>query len=215
MNYEAICYEKNRSSFLREAHCRLRRQHPEGAGGLYPGRARPARVCDDAGRRMLQIKGQKGRRRLEPPAGRKAPCALPDAYDDVNARQLRGGPLAALCGHDSLPHLPDVRRPRRTQGRQSGEDGQGPAEKIPDHQGLPRPDRKQVPVVHCRRAGRKMGEEALPRPPREPGHRKALGSDSRNLPRDGGPDCCVAGAQPGLARPVRVPQFTSHQRASL
>ena len=28
--------------------------------------------------------------------------------------------IAALCGHDPLPHLPDVRRPRRPEGHQSG-----------------------------------------------------------------------------------------------
>ena len=67
----------------------------------------------------------------------------------------------------------------------------------------------------CRRAGRKMGEEALPRPPREPGHRKALGSDPCDLPCHGRPDRRVAGTQQRPARPVRVPQFSSHQRASL
>ncbi len=38
-----------------------------------------------------KLKAKEGRRRLEPPAGRQASCALPDAYDDVEARQLRAG----------------------------------------------------------------------------------------------------------------------------
>lgn len=92
----------------------------------------------------------KGRGGLELPASAEAPRPSPQPDHSFQSGGLRAGPLAALCGHHSLPHLSALRGPGRPEGHRPGEAGQEPAGQVPRHQALPRPDREQVPVVYCR-----------------------------------------------------------------
>ena len=64
------------------------------------------------------------------------------------------------------------------------------------HEALPRPDGKQVSVVHCRRARRGVGEEGLPRTcAPAPAMEKLWEAILVHLPRDGRPHRRVGGAQ--------------------
>ena len=71
--------------------------------------------------------------------------------------------------------------------------------KYPIIKGYRDPDRKQIPVVHRGRAGRKVGQEALPGAARVAGRGKAVGGHSEDLPRDRRPHPGVGRAQQGPA----------------
>lgn len=102
MNYEAIRYEKNRSSFLREAHCRLRRQHPEGAEVFIQAELDQPEFVTMLVEECYKLKAKKVVVDWNHQPVEKLHVRYRDAYDDVDARQLRGSQMAALCGHDSL-----------------------------------------------------------------------------------------------------------------
>ena len=83
---------------------------------------------------------------------------------------------------DTPPCLPAQRRSGRAARRQPCKDGQRPPGALQRHQALPRPDGGALPVVHCGRARRGMGEEGVPARDEIARCRKALGGDFAHLP---------------------------------
>ena len=123
--------------------------------------------------------------------------------------------IAALCGHDPLPHLPDVRRPRRAEGHQSW-------------RRWPRPSQQRYPIIKPYRdqmenkyqwciaavPGAAWAKKLFPGTARQRTPWRSCGRPFCSTSRvTDDPVTAWEAHNAGPARPLRLPQQPAHPRA--